>query len=723
MIKKFATRHLIKSEGTGILSYVCHFLLSKKSKIRVLNIFLEKGCIEQFFKYIAKFNMLARSSGARQRLCDVCNWLGAQGHINYAGYHIKKIALAKKNNLCEEQLRFWTTFACYYPENIQQLEKLDIRKSSISELRYALKLLWLSGSNDHKTVVLAQNIIEHFGSQSKPKHSSFSLLAECISILADQAPLDVPKSITKLAKHCENVLPHSMLGSALMGHADNNWLQFATKLKADSECIFDKLTNKASTIAVVGNSPELLNNSLGEEIDSHDIVIRFNKFFITDELVKNTGSKTTLCVVDKNTSHHFFQCGRVNASLLIVGEDLRVYHPSLDDFTALNSNFNEVGNINRQIYIDLAKILQAAPSSGMQIVEAIRRLRGGFEGVSFYGFNFTDQLDAVASSASYGRKCKPSFAHNWHGEKILFNEFRKNNNYAPNIDAQALREKSKLGDIRNFKPTKIKIIGDHSNYHCGSSAVMSYLKSYVQRKAIIVNDDSYDLLIVNGEGSMHHDSQAHTKKMEALEAAIKSGRRGMLINSVWESNSGRFDSTLRDLSLITVRETMSQKELLKNHGVKSYAILDCSYFAKLEEPKVKIDYNNQIVFTDFYSNEVKTFVRTTETADSKQPYLDLRAQDWSSTVRGLKTAKLLVTGRHHAVYAACRAETPFIAFGGNTHKIQGLIEMSNFNIPICNNRAELPALIEWAAQNKNIYIDFFAWMRSQRKFSIPFEMF
>lgn len=722
MIKKFAISYLIKSKGTGLLSSVCYFLLSKKSKIRVENIFLEKGYIEQFFKYITKFNMFARSA-RRRRLCDVCNWLGAQGHIKYASYFIEKIAQAKKNNLCSEKLRFWTIFACYSPENIHQLEKLNIRKASIPELRYALKLLWLSGSNGHETVVLAQNIIEYFGSQSKPKHSSFSLLAESISILAELAPLEVQKSITKLAKHSENVLPHSMLASVVMGLADNNWTQIAIKLQTDSKCIFDKLSNKASTIAIVGNSPELLNNSHGKEIDSHDIIIRFNKFSITDELIKNIGSKTTLCVVDKNTSHHFFQCGRVNASLLIVGEDVRVYHPSLDDFTALNSNFNEVGNLNRQIYVDLAKILHAAPSSGIQIIEAIRRLRDGLEGVSFYGFNFTDQLDAVAASANYGRKCNPSFAHNWHGEKILFHEFRKDNNYAPNIDAQALREKSKLGDIRNFKPTKIKILGDHSNYHCGSSAVMSYLKSYVCRKAIIVNDDSYDLLIVNGEGSMHHDSQAHTQKMEALEAAIKSGRRGMLINSVWQSNSGSFDSTLKALNLITVRETISQKELIENHGVQSYVYLDFSYFAKLERAKVKIDYNNQIVFTDFYSNEVKTFVRTTETADSKQPYLDLRAQDWSSTVRGLKTAKLLVTGRHHAVYAACRAETPFIAFGGNTHKIQGLIEMSNFNIPICNNRTELPALIEWAAQNKNIYSDFFAWMRSQRKFSIPFEMF
>ena len=43
-------------------------------------------------------------------------------------------------------------------------------------------------------------------------------------------------------------------------------------------------------IAIVGNSPILLEKELGEEIDSHDIVVRFNRF-VTDGFEKHAGSK------------------------------------------------------------------------------------------------------------------------------------------------------------------------------------------------------------------------------------------------------------------------------------------------------------------------------------------------------------------------------------------------------------------------------------------------
>lgn len=49
------------------------------------------------------------------------------------------------------------------------------------------------------------------------------------------------------------------------------------------------LRNK--TIAVVGNSPEVLANNYGAEIDSHEVVMRMNMFKISQIHKVNTGEK------------------------------------------------------------------------------------------------------------------------------------------------------------------------------------------------------------------------------------------------------------------------------------------------------------------------------------------------------------------------------------------------------------------------------------------------
>lgn len=51
------------------------------------------------------------------------------------------------------------------------------------------------------------------------------------------------------------------------------------------------------SVAVVGNSPNLLKKEYGSEIDSHDIVIRCNKFEL-DGYEIHTGIKTNYIVAN-----------------------------------------------------------------------------------------------------------------------------------------------------------------------------------------------------------------------------------------------------------------------------------------------------------------------------------------------------------------------------------------------------------------------------------------
>jgi hypothetical protein len=79
----------------------------------------------------------------------------------------------------------------------------------------------------------------------------------------------------------------------------------------------------------------------------------------------------------------------------------------------------------------------------------------------------------------------------------------------------------------------------------------------------------------------------------------------------------------------------------------------------------------------------------------------------------LKTARLLVTGRQHAVYAACRARTPFLAVKGNSHKIEGLIAMAGADISLLDSPHEIPAALSDVEAHRAEYDRLFDWLEAQ----------
>ena len=266
---------------------------------------------------------------------------------------------------------------------------------------------------------------------------------------------------------------------------------------------------------------------------------------------------------------------------------------------------------------------------------------------------------------------------------------------------------------------RIRLAGDHSVYHCGSAAAFASLRGALSRRGELVNGEDYDELYVNGEGSMHHDSHVMSEKMKTLRQAIDSGRPAHLVNTIWQENGGEFDDVLRGLTSICVRETLSQRDLAERHGIPSEWRLDSSFHAELDAAAPVHDWRGRIVITDFFSREHGLWVRISRGSAEQAQYVDMRDLSWSSLVASLATARMLMTGRHHAVYAACRARVPFVAVRGNTHKIEGLIAASGLPIPVADTLREVGDNVTWAKANRRVYEELFDWMAEQPAWTPP----
>ncbi|MDF1835889.1 MAG: polysaccharide pyruvyl transferase family protein [Alteraurantiacibacter sp. bin_em_oilr2.035] len=222
--------------------------------------------------------------------------------------------------------------------------------------------------------------------------------------------------------------------------------------------------------------------------------------------------------------------------------------------------------------------------------------------------------------------------------------------------------------------------------------------------------EEIDLLIVNGEGTIHHDRPAGRALLAAGPYAKRRGKFACLLNSTWQANSAASLKMLEAFDVVTVRESASENELT-GHGFAPRMIPD---FALYHQPRISairtgVGYCDSVEgskaialyrrmwelgavplpivrpsleplgilrWIKRFDPAMSTLARPTHARDA------LRAtwQDYSEQVgsRDNFTARvaaheLIVTGRFHMMIFALSAQTPILAIGSNTHKIEATL--------------------------------------------------
>ena len=261
--------------------------------------------------------------------------------------------------------------------------------------------------------------------------------------------------------------------------------------------------------------------------------------------------------------------------------------------------------------------------------------------------------------------------------------------------------------------TRFRFVGDHGAEHCGCEAVRSVIRHTLSEHGVIVGlKDPFDVLLVNGEGSMHHGKRNFLYKMDQIRTAQDLGKPTYLINSVWQDNPSHFDDCLARLDDLWTRGVASSHDLQRRHAIAARHYIDLSYFAPVDEMAPRLDLRNKTVVTDVYA-EGFGFVWLSAEKTGGWTNFDMRRHCWSTMVTSLRTARILVTGRHHGMYAACRARIPFVPIRGNSHKIEDLLETARSPIPVANSVADAGNLVNWALANRKVYDDLYAWMDEQ----------
>ena len=269
---------------------------------------------------------------------------------------------------------------------------------------------------------------------------------------------------------------------------------------------------------------------------------------------------------------------------------------------------------------------------------------------------------------------------------------------------------------------KALILNDTSNYHHGCFKVMEYLiKQVTSRHELLASvkgnidiltyptwaEEEAELIIINGEGTMHHDRPLARQYLEILRQAKRQGKRTALVNTVWQSMT--LDDELVDVlkdTYISVREVLSQQELQK-YEINSDIHLDLSYFVDVPEIH-RLQYPREYVVGKFFSQS--------DYRPKGINTVDIFKQDWDTIVNILRGTDWFITGRHHELYAACKARCPFSTLAGNTWKNQGLFVTAGVEIKVADphiRHENIPRFVDYCKEMKGEYLKLFNWMERQ----------
>lgn len=154
----------------------------------------------------------------------------------------------------------------------------------------------------------------------------------------------------------------------------------------------EQIRNKK--IAVVGNSPNMLGKNKGNEIDNHDIVIRFNEFY-TKGYEKDYGVKCDFWANYFSNKDFLKYKERPDCTLLWTNNAFVFSdHVGLENaYSCIDKNWVMIPKIRRYVWENLN--LCCDPTSGFIVIMYLYDILKSFENVDFYGFKFLDDDKTV----------------------------------------------------------------------------------------------------------------------------------------------------------------------------------------------------------------------------------------------------------------------------------------------------------------------------------------
>jgi len=123
-----------------------------------------------------------------------------------------------------------------------------------------------------------------------------------------------------------------------------------------------------------------------------------------------------------------------------------------------------------------------------------------------------------------------------------------------------------LNDTRHEDHVGCRLVVKNILHHCsrvGLDVVATDLQADARTNAadfVRQRGADFQLLLINGEGTMHHDKPRALALGEAAIAAARLGKRVVIFNTVWQENH-RLNDCLSSVDLVFCRESFSQAHL------------------------------------------------------------------------------------------------------------------------------------------------------------------
>ena len=191
-----------------------------------------------------------------------------------------------------------------------------------------------------------------------------------------------------------------------------------------------------------------------------------------------------------------------------------------------------------------------------------------------------------------------------------------------------------------------------------------------------------DVVIVNGEGSIHHSaSRDRARYLPAIGPFARHRMRvpAFLINATITDIDQTVADDLREFTAIYVRDGGSRREL-KAYGMDAKSVPDLTIGADLDRAGSR----RGVCVTDSVVKDAADALQSAASLNgwSVRPMVSREKSRWPWSRKAgyrdfakfLSSHDLVVTGRYHTVTLCLATETPFVAVESNTPKISWLLD-------------------------------------------------